>query len=212
MRAVAVFLGALLLLVGCDKGAQQGGQMPWSFGAKALQCAKDTDCKGDRVCSEGKCSAPSAALGAIAPASPQAQPEAPAVKYEPLLVSDTGIGDVFHFSQRELGGMSIDYLSRAGVVNIMDSVVEDPDATAYVKVEKTYAFGDKYLFVVSTGEGGMSCPATTYAFTFDASREYVSGKTEIDGCSESVDTFADGNKLTVKKEGEASVFYNGLVK
>lgn len=97
-------------------------------------------------------------------------------------------------------------------MNVMESVVEDLDATGYVAVEKAYAFGDKYLVVVSTGEFGMSCPATTYAFTFDTAGEYVSGKAEIDGCSENVEVLTEGNKLTIKKEGKPSIFYNGIVK
>ncbi|WP_255263391.1 hypothetical protein [Pseudomonas aegrilactucae] len=94
----------------------------------------------------------------------------------------------------------------------MEFVVDDVDLTTYVGVEKAYAFGGKYLLVVSTGESGMSCPATTYAFTYDSASESVTGKTEIDGCSENVEALAEGNKLTVKKEGKASVFYNGDVK
>lgn len=138
-------------------------------------------------------------------------PTAPSVTYEPLSVTTDRIGGVFTLETRELGGSAINYQSRAGVVNVMESVVEDPDATGYVNVEKAYRFGDKYLLIVSTGEYGMSCPATTYAFTYDTSGEYVSGKSLIDGCSENVEALSDGNKLTVKKDGNPSVFYNGEV-
>ncbi|RYZ04435.1 MAG: hypothetical protein EOO73_23560 [Myxococcales bacterium] len=45
------------------------------------QCTKDTDCKGDRVCEEGKCTSPPAPAGAAArpvPAEAPAAAEAPA--------------------------------------------------------------------------------------------------------------------------------------
>lgn len=137
---------------------------------------------------------------------------APSVQYKSVVVSETGIGDAFTFSRRELGGEAINYQSRAGVMNVMEAVVDDLDATGYVSVEKAYVFGEKYLVVVSTGEGGNSCPATTYAFTFDTKSEYLSGKVEIDGCSEEVEALAEGNKLTIKKEGKPSIFYNGDAK
>ena len=137
---------------------------------------------------------------------------APSVQYKPLTVTNEGIGDVFHFATREMGGSAINYIARIGVMNVMEQVVPDVDATGYVSVVKAYAFGDKYLLVVSTGELGMSCAANTYAFTFDTAGEYVSGKKDIDGCSEEVEVLAEGNKLIVKKDGEASIFYNGIVK
>jgi len=33
----------------------------------------------------------------------------------------------------------------------------------------------------------------------------------VDGCSELVEAMAEGNKLTVKKEGAGTVVYNGVV-
>ncbi|RYY80202.1 MAG: hypothetical protein EOO69_03660 [Moraxellaceae bacterium] len=144
------------------------------------------------------------------------EPSAPSMAYEPLYVSDTGVGydEVFTFSDRGEGlmGQAIDYQSRAGTINIMEQVVDDIEATGYVKVEHAYKFGDKYVLVVSTGENGNSCPATTYVFTYDKKVESVTGKSEIDGCSEMVESFAESNKLIVKKEGKASVIYNGEVK
>lgn len=137
---------------------------------------------------------------------------APSVAYEAVLVSDSDVGNAFTLAPREMGGSAINYQSRAGLVNVMEQVVEDPDLTTYVAVEKAYKFGDKYVLIVSTGENGASCPATTYAFTYDTKVENVSGKASIDGCSEIVDSMAEGNKLTVKKDGKASVFYNGDVK
>lgn len=98
-------------------------------------------------------------------------------------------------------------------MNIMEQVVEDPEFTTYVVIEKAYAFGPtKYVLIISTGESGMSCPATTYAVSFDTASESVDGKTTIDGCSESVDSLADGNKLIIKKEGEPTEIFNGIVR
>ncbi|MFB2642760.1 hypothetical protein ACE02D_10760 [Shewanella bicestrii] len=140
---------------------------------------------------------------------------APLMKYEPLYVERTGysIGysnDLFSVVIQEYGS-ALQYQSRAGVVNVLEGVVEDPESTGYVVIEKAYRFGDKYLIIISTGENGNSCPATTYAFTFDTKIESVTGKKIIDGCSEILESFSDGNKLIVKKDGETSVFYNGEV-
>ncbi|HQW54331.1 MAG TPA: hypothetical protein PLU69_10345, partial [Acinetobacter sp.] len=88
----------------------------------------------------------------------------------------------------------------------------DVDALGYVEVQRAYQFGDKYVLVVSTGENGTSCPATTYAFVYDTKGESVTSQTNIDGCSEIVESFAEGNKLTIKKEGEPTVIYNGEIK
>ena len=141
----------------------------------------------------------------------ESAPAAPTISYEPLLVSDGSVGNTFSVQPLESGN-AINYASRAGVMNILEYVVEYPDGTGYVNVEKAYSFGSKYLLIVSTGENGNSCPATTYAIAFDSKTESVTGKEEIAGCSETVESLSDGNKLTVKKEGAASVFYNGEVK
>ena len=81
----------------------------------------------------------------------------------------------------------------------------------YLAFEKTYQFGENYIFIISTGENGNSCPATTYAFQVDTAANRISDKHEIAGCSENVETFSEGNTLMVKKEGNASIFYNGEV-
>ncbi|MCO7519001.1 MULTISPECIES: hypothetical protein [unclassified Pseudomonas] len=168
-----------LALSGCDKAEQ----------ATALtgQCAKDTDCKGERI------------------------PAAPSVTYAPLPVSDAGTGP---FTLQQMGtGSALNYPSRAGVVNLMAAIVEEPEYTGYVTLEKAYAFGpSRYVLVISTGEGGNACPASTYVFSFDSSAEQVDGKQQVDGCSEMVESLAEGNTLTIKKEGSASVVYNGQVK
>lgn len=97
-------------------------------------------------------------------------------------------------------------------MNLLESVVEDPEATGYVTIEKAYAFGtNKFVLIVSTGESGNSCPATTYVLSFDNQSEHVDGKASIDGCSEVVEAFAEGNKLSIKKEGAATIVFNGKV-
>ena len=149
------------------------------------------------------------------PAKPQEQtspiPAAPTMSYEQLIITDNAVGDVFIVSALTTGN-AINYQSRAGVTNVLESIVQYPDATGYVKIEKAYKFGEKYVLIVSTGENGNSCPATTYAFAFDTKSESVAGKKQIDGCSENVESLSDGNKLIVKKEGVASTFFNGEIK
>jgi hypothetical protein len=109
-------------------------------------------------------------------------------------------------------GININYLSRSGTVNIIEYVLADVEYPGYVVIERVYKFLDNYQFVISTGESGRSCDATTYVFTFNSRSENVTGKTMVDGCSELIDSFADGNKLMVKKDGATSVFYNGETK
>lgn len=138
-------------------------------------------------------------------------PPAPTISYEQLITSGDAVDDVFVVQPLGIGN-AINYQSRAGILNVLESVVEYPDATGYVSIDKAYKFGEKYLLVISTGENGASCAATTYAFSFDAKSESVTGKASIDGCSENVESLSDGNKLVVKKDGAPSSFYNGDVK
>lgn len=141
----------------------------------------------------------------------ESTPAAPTMAYEQLIISDDSVGNTF--KKRSLdAGNAIDYVSRAGITNILDYVVEYPDATGYVKIEKAYLFGTKYLLIISTGENGASCPATTYAISFDTKTESVTGKEQIDGCSENLESLSDGNKLIVKKDGATSTFYNAEIK
>lgn len=196
------------MLTGCDKPQEEVTQTINPQG----QCAKDTDCKGDRICDSGQCKSPTTqpvtALGATPEITPL--PVAPSVAYEAVLISDGAAGP-FTTEYMDLG-TALNYQSRAGSLNIMESVVEDPESTGYVKIEKAYSFGPhKYVLVVSTGESGMSCPASTYVLSFDTKGEYVDGKASVDGCSEMVEAFADGNKLNIKKEGETTIVYNGTV-
>lgn len=141
----------------------------------------------------------------------ESEPAAPLMSYEQLIVSDDAVRDLFTVVNLETGN-ALNYQSRAGTVNVLESIVQYPDATGYVKIEKAYKFGEKYLVIISTGENGASCPATTYAFSFDTKTESVSGKKQIDGCSEIFESLSDKNKLVVKKDGNSLVFYNGDVK
>lgn len=93
----------------------------------------------------------------------------------------------------------------------MEAIVEEAEYTGYVAIEKAYTFGPRYVVVVSTGEGGNACPASTYVFSFDAKAERVDGKREVDGCSELVEVVVEGNRLTVQKEGGGTVVFNGVV-
>lgn len=78
-------------------------------------------------------------------------PTAPAIAYSPELISDDAAGP-FTVERMDLG-TALNYQSRAGVLNLMESVVEDPESTGYVKIEKAYSFGpNKYVLVISTGE------------------------------------------------------------
>ncbi|MEW9902141.1 hypothetical protein [Pseudomonas putida] len=208
MKRLFAYTLVALALAGCDKAEQNTAQATVPTG----QCAKDIDCKGDRICESGQCVSPQAPhpLAAKPPVAPELAPAAPTMAYETLLVSGDSAGP-FSIQRMELG-TALMYPSRAGVVNVMESVVEDVEATGYVTIEKAYSFGpSKYVVVVSTGEGGNACPASTYVFSFDTKGEYVDGKQAVDGCSEVVESLAEGNKLTVKKDGVATVVYNGVV-
>ena len=205
MKQIAIVALLALVISGCDKPKEETAQT----NQPPAMCAKDTDCKGDRICESGQCISPSAQP--LAASKPELlQPAAPSIAYESVLVSGEEAGP-FTVTSMDSGN-AITYQSRAGVMNLLESVVEYPDGTGYVTIEKAYAFGpNKYVLIVSTGENGMSCPATTYVLSFDTQSEYVDGKASIDGCSEEVESFAEGNKLSIKKEGETTVVFNGKV-
>ena len=151
----------------------------------------------------------------VKPKEEKLAPAAPSMSYEALYVSESAVGydDLFVLQDiPDSMSKALIYQTRAGQHNIMEEVVEDPEAIGYVDVERAYKFGNKYVLIVSTGENGTSCPATTYAFSYDIKSESVTGKTIIEGCSEVVEAFADGNKLTVKKEDKPTIIYNGEVK
>jgi len=65
--------------------------------------------------------------------------------------------------------------------------------------------------ILSTGEKGASCPATTFVVSFDVNVRKVTGNKQLEGCSEFVETMADGTKLIVKKDAVVSAFLNGKV-
>lgn len=189
------FVSALLMLAALNN--------PLFANPVLAQCSKDTDCKGDRICEDGKCQSPAS--------SAAKEVSAPQIQYESVPVTDYSAGDVFSVDVSR-DPIWLTYIGRIGAFNVLENVLTYPDMPGYIKIERAYKFGKQYLLVISTGENGASCPATTYAFTFDTVDESVSGKQEIDGCSEDVEALAEGNKLTVKKDGKASVFYNGIVK
>ncbi|MBU6957221.1 hypothetical protein KRR23_05655 [Pseudomonas sp. CVAP len=194
-----------LSLTACDKPAENTSQT----NQVSAQCSKDTDCKGDRICESGQCTSPNTQTSLTANPKPPVNltPPAPSIAYQPILILGEKIGPF------TISGHEINYQSRAGVMDIMGQVIDEPEYATYVGIEKAYAFGpNKFVLVISTGEGGNCCPATTYAVSFDTQTESVDGKTSIDGCSETVDSLADGNKLIIKKEGASTEVYNGLVK
>lgn len=180
------------------------------------QCAEDIDCQGDFICKNGQCDLPEPQQSLVAkPTAPTqiarpAPPAPPGVAYETLPASAERAGPFT--TQIEGMGTALNYQSRAGVVNVMESIVEQAEYTGYVSIEKAYTFGPgRYVVVVSTGEGGNGCPASTYVFSFDSKAERVDGKRKVDGCSELVEAVVEGNKLSVKKEGGGAVVYNGVV-
>ncbi|MDY6468668.1 DUF2939 domain-containing protein [Acinetobacter faecalis] len=142
------------------------------------------------------------------------EPEAPKVKYKSLIITDTEIGNGdFHLSDpATYNGHAIFYLTPAGMDNILEQAIEYPDALGYLQVEKAYKFNNNYVLVISTGENGLSCPATTYVIGYDSTSHSVTGSKKMDSCTEdSIETLTDGNKLTVKKDDEVLTFYNANV-
>lgn len=184
-----------LMLTACDRSQPTEPQQP--------------------VKSESKPAVQVQAASEVKPESKEIVPAAPSMSYEALFVSDEGVGYDHIFALQDIPdmmGQALMYQSKAGLTNIMQEVVEDPEGLGYLKLERAYKFGDQYVLVVSTGENGNSCPATTYAFAYNVKSEEVSGKTEIEGCSEVVEAFAEGNKLTVKKDGKPTIIYNAEIK
>lgn len=136
---------------------------------------------------------------------------APSITYTPLLVSENRAGPFSIIYQDTV--TLLGYQARSGTMNLMESFTENPELMGYIKIEKAYSFGpDSYVLIISTGENGLSCPATTYAISFDTKSEHVDGVTGIDGCAETLDSLAEGNKLTIKKDGETTIIYNGVIK
>lgn len=130
---------------------------------------------------------------------------APSMSYEALYVSEEGVG---HDNVFKISGGNLFYSGRMGTSNVLEQVMEDAEYIEYLELKYAYKFGDKYVVIVSTNPYGRSCPATTHVFSFDTQSESVIGAKEIDGCSQVVQAFAEGNKLIVKKEGEQTTIYN----
>ena len=139
--------------------------------------------------------------------------EAPKVKYESLRISKTeiGNGDFYLPDPAEDKSNAIFYLTPAGMDNILEQVLEDHTLAGFIVVEKAYKFDDKYVLVISTGEYGRSCPATTYVIGYDTNSNSVSGVKKFESCSESIEAITEDNKLTVKKDDEALIFYDAAV-
>lgn len=136
---------------------------------------------------------------------------APSIAYDPLRVSNNEAGPFSIIYQDTVTLLS--YQARSGTMNLMGSILENPELTGYVAINKAYSFGaHRYVLVVSTGELGVSCPARTYVLSFDTKQESVDGYSEIEGCSEVVESLSEGNKLTIKKDGKATIVYNGIAK
>jgi hypothetical protein len=177
------------------------------------QCSEDIDCQGDFICKNGLCDLPEPQQNLVAKPTVTTQiapPAPPGVAYETLPVTAERAGPFT--TQTQGTGTALNYQTRAGVVNVMEAIVEEAEYTGYVAIEKAYTFGpSRYVVVVSTGEGGNACPASTYVFSFDAKAERVDGKREVAGCSELVEVVVEGNRLTVKKEGDGTVVFNGVV-
>lgn len=144
-------------------------------------------------------------------AAPNETPAAPSIAYEPLLILNDEVGP---FSLIRLDTVKIlAYQARSGTMNLLDGVLKYPESPDYVTIERAYSFGSsRYVLIVSTGEFGLSCPAATYVLSFDTKQEYVDGHSEIEGCSQIVESLSEENKLTIKKDGKATIVYNGIVK
>lgn len=80
MKRALIVVTSLLLSACGRQPATTGADIASPAAAPLLQCAKDTDCKGDRICEGGKCVAPTASTQSVpqvssAPANAPAGPE-----------------------------------------------------------------------------------------------------------------------------------------
>lgn len=182
--------------------------LPLFVGALLVGCGSKEETQADVLLAEGVDAGPLLSEDDL---PVETAPEAPRVSYKPVMVEDDSIDDGVFKKQYLESGSVLSYQSRAGVLFIMEDVVEYPDMLGYLSLEKAWRFDDRYVLVVSTGENGNSCPATTYAIAFDTREERVTGSVLIDGCDENIEALSEGNKLTIRKEGESHVFYNGIV-
>lgn len=144
---------------------------------------------------------------------PPGPPQGGSAQYVSLAVSDDSIGGVLQLRRRgESGSVAIEHATGRGTVNLLEAVVQDVDLTGYVQVNAAYRYGDRLVvLVLSTGEYGLACPATTYAVSYDLLAGRVTGATSVDGCSEDVAVQAEAQRLTVRKEGAPTVVQEGRV-
>ena len=91
------------------------------------------------------------------PASVPMPPPAPSISYQLAEVTENSIAEIFAITASE-SEHAINYQSRAGVINILESVFDDLEGMGYMNFEKAYNFGDKYVIVISTGKGRRICP------------------------------------------------------
>lgn len=92
MRQLIIIFGIAFLLAACTDPPPPPQQQ--GVAAPTLQCGKDTDCKGDRICSVGQCVSPSAPL-AVGEKTPtqvviQPAPEAENTSSDPVPVCKSG--------------------------------------------------------------------------------------------------------------------------
>jgi hypothetical protein len=119
-----LFLSSIsLLLASC--GNQVPPQQQQVAASATLQCGKDTDCKGDRICSSGQCVSPSTPLAASAAPEPvpvvaqpiQAEPNASS---DPVPVCKSGDGrtkvPVWQPSVDDSGNLSSDPPQKDGQI------------------------------------------------------------------------------------------------
>ena len=91
----------------------------------------------------------------VEPKQEEIAPAAPSISYEALYISDSAVGYDNLFSLQDIPdsmSKALIYQSKAGPHNIMEEVVQDTEALGYLKLERAYKFGNKYVLVVSTGE------------------------------------------------------------
>lgn len=137
--------------------------------------------------------------------------EGPFVEYEPIIISGGEAGP-FKIETGVDHENMLSYQSRYGITDIMSSVTEAGGWLGYLIFEAAYSFGpNRYVLIVSTGEGGRACPASTYVIVYDTKAESVIGSVQVEGCSEIVQAFAQGNKLMVKKEYGVVAVINGEI-
>lgn len=79
MRVAVVIIASAITVGACSRGTRNNDS-PAESGSPAPStgCTKDTDCKGDRICQNGQCGSPTAAVTAASP-TPAPQPAPPPV-------------------------------------------------------------------------------------------------------------------------------------